>query len=172
MNNRTDPSGSCLACCSRIAPGFHGSELLRLLLAAACLTLIGCHSPKQPASANFASVRIQGHTADQIRGATVVVFQQDGYTLAEAQRSDMVFEREAGRWDQIAYGNWVNEAPVWIRVRVSMVPLSPDGFRLQCQAYKVRNKGDPLGEQQVRISSAHSKTYLALLEKVRAQMNR
>lgn len=143
-----------------------------LLLATACLALFGCKSMNEPASASFSSVRIQGHTADQIRGATVVVFQHDGYTLAEAQRSDMVFEKEASRWDQIAYGNWVNEAPVSIRVKVSMVPLSPDGFRLQCQAYKVRNKGDPLGEQQVRISSAHSKSYLALLEKVRGQLAR
>jgi hypothetical protein len=148
-----------------------GSEVLRLLLAAACMALFGCKSADKPASASFASVRIQGHTADQIRGATVVVFQQDGFTLAGAQRSDMVFEREASRWDQIAYGNWVSEAPVWLRVKVSMVSLPPDTVRLQCQAYKVRNKGDPGGENEVRISGAHRKPYQALLDKVLAQMS-
>jgi hypothetical protein len=142
------------------------------LFLAATFALIGCKSLNEPASASFASVQIPGHTADQIRAATVVVFQQDGYTLTGAQRSEMVFEREGSRWDQIAYGSWVNEAPVWVRVRASMVPLAGDTVRLQCQAYKVRNKGDPLAEEQVRISGAHSKPFQALLEKVREQLKR
>ncbi len=143
-----------------------------LSLAAACLALIGCQSPKQPAAGSFASVRIQGHTAEQIRGATVVVFQQEGYAFAGGQRPEMVFEKEANRWDQIAYGNWVGEGSVWLRVRAEVVSLSADSFRLQCQAYKVRNKGDQFAEQEVRISSAHRKPYQALLDKVLAQMSR
>ena len=111
-------------------------------------------------------MRIQGHTAEQIRAASVVVFQQDGYTAADVRRSEMVFEKEGSRWDQIAYGSWVNEAPVWLRVKVSMVPLAADTIRLQCQAYKVRNKGDPLAEDQVRIGNSHSKPYQALLDEV------
>ena len=78
----------------------------------------------------------------------------------------MVFEKEGSRWDQIAYGSWVNDTSVWIRVRVSMVPLSDGSFRLQCQAFKVRNKGDPLTEDQVRIGNSQSKPYQALLDKV------
>ena len=142
-----------------------------LLLATACLALFGCKSLNEPASANFASVLIQGHTAEQIRGATVVVFQQDGYTLAGAQGADMVFEREGSHWDQIAFGSWVNEASVWLRVKVTMVPLATDDFRLQCQAYKVHNKGDPLAEKEVRMSRAHSKSCQALLDKVLAQIS-
>jgi hypothetical protein len=143
-----------------------------LFVAAASIALIGCKSLNKPASASFASVRIQGHTAEQIRAASVVVFQQDGYTAVGGQRSEMVFEKEGSRWDQIVYGSWVNEASVWLRVRVSMVPLSADTLRLQCQAYKVRNKGDPFTEDQVRIGNSHSKPYQALLDEVVGQLKR
>ena len=143
-----------------------------MLLGIISTVLVGCSSMDKPASASFASVRIQGHTAEQIRGATVVVFQQDGYVAANVSGAEMVFEKEGSRWDQIAYGSWVNEAPVWIRVRVSMVSLSADLFRLQCQAYKVRNKGDPLAEDQIVIRNRNSKPYQTLLDKVLGQLNR
>jgi hypothetical protein len=143
-----------------------------IFVAVAGIGLLGCKSLNKPASAGFASVRIQGHTAEQIRAASVVVFQQDGYTALEGKRSEMVFEKEGSRWDQIAYGSWVNEAPVWLRAKVTMVPLSDDTFRLQCQAYKVRNKGDPLAEDQVRIGNSHRKPYQALLDEVLAQLKR
>ena len=142
-----------------------------LWVASATLVLIGCKSMDQPNSASFASVRIQGHTAEQIRAATVVVFQQNGY-LAVGGRSEMVFEREGSRWDQIAYGGFVDDASVWVRVRVSVVPLSEGVFRLQCQAFKVRDKGDSVFEQQVRLKNNHSKPYQALLDKVLGQVNR
>ena len=148
------------------------TRLAGLFVAAASIALIGCKSLNEPASASFASVRIQGHTAEQIRAASVVVFQQEGYTAVDVRRSEMVFEKEGSRWDQIAYGSWVNEAPVWLQAKVSVVPISADTFRLQCQAYKVRNKGDPLTEDQVRIGNSHSKPYQALLEEVLGQLKR
>jgi hypothetical protein len=141
-------------------------------VAVAGLALLGCKSMNKPASASFASVRIQGHTAEQIRAASVVVFQQDGYTVVEGRRSEMVFEKEGSRWDQLAYGSWVNEASVWLRAKVTVVPLYDDTYRLQCQAYKVHNKGDPLAEEQVRIGNSHRKPYQTLLDEVQGQLNR
>lgn len=146
--------------------------LTGMWLAIAGMGLLGCKSLSEPDSASLASVLIEGHTAEQIRAATMVVFQQDGYTAAGLQRSEMVFEKEGSRWDQIAYGSWVNDASVWVRVRVSMVSLSADTFRLGCRSYKVRNKGDALTEEQVRIRNTHSKHYQALLDKVAGQFKR
>jgi hypothetical protein len=133
-------------------------------------SLLGCKSLDKTATESFASVRIDGHTPEQIRGATAVVFQQDGYTAVEVRKPEMVFEKEGSRWDQIAYGSWVNDADVWVRVRVSVVPLSGGEFRLQCRAFKVRNKGDPLTEEQVRMRSAQSKPFQVLLDKVSGQL--
>ena len=61
-----------------------------LFVAAVGIVLIGCKSLDKPDSASFASVRIPGHTAEQIRAATVVVFQQDGYALVGGELRDGV----------------------------------------------------------------------------------
>jgi hypothetical protein len=137
-----------------------------LLWAAASLALLGCKSLTKSDPASFAAVRITGHTPEQIHAATMAVFQQDGYEAARVARSELVFEKEGSRWDQIAYGNWVDSNPVWIRVRVSLVPLSDGVFRLQCQAFRVRDKDDTVPENEVRLKNNHSKPYQALLDKV------
>ena len=146
--------------------------LTGLLLATASTTLVGCKSLDKPASASFASVRIQGGTPEQIRAATVVVFQQDGYTSVNVKQLEMVFEKEGSRWDRIAYGSWVDDASVWVRVRVSVDPISEGACWLQCQAFRVRNKGDPVFEEQVRLRNNRSKPYQALLDKVPGQLKR
>jgi hypothetical protein len=146
--------------------------LTSILIASASMAFVACKSLDKPASASFASVRIQGHTPEQIRAATVVVFEQDGYAATDIRHAEMIFEKEGSRWDQIAYGSWVNDAPVWLRVKASVVPLTGESYRLQCQAYMVRNKGDPLAEDQVRMRNNHSKPYQQLLDKVLGQVNR
>ena len=44
-----------------------------IFVAVAGIGLLGCKSLNQSASASFASVRIEGHTAEQICAASVVV---------------------------------------------------------------------------------------------------
>jgi hypothetical protein len=146
--------------------------LASIMAVVASTVVIGCKSVDKPISASFAWVEIQGHTPEQIRAATVVVFQQEGYTAVEVQRSELVFEKEGSRWDKIAYGGWMDDSGVWIRVRVSMVPLSDGVFRLQCQAFKVRDKGDAVFENQVRMGTNRSKPYQALLDKVPGRLVR
>jgi hypothetical protein len=150
-------------------------RILQLLLAGALSAavageLCGCKSVDEPASASFAAVQIRGHTPEQIRAATVVVFQENGYTSANERRGEMMFEKEGSRWDQIAYGNWVDSGGVWIRVKAAVVPTANGAFRLQCQAYRVRNKGEPTFEEEKRLPNSRSKPFQALLDKVAGQL--
>ena len=63
------------------------------------------------------------------------MFQQDGYAVVDVHGAEMVFEKAGSRWDRIAYGSWIDEAPLVIRVRVSVAPVSEGAFELQCQAF-------------------------------------
>lgn len=146
--------------------------LIGLLAGVAGAALVGCKSLDKPASASFASVRVQGFSREQIRAATMVVFAQDGYTVVKLEGSELAFEKEGSRWDRIAYGNWMDNDAVWVRVNVSVLPLSDGVFLLQCQAFKVRDKGDRVFEEQVRMKNNHSKPYQALLDKVPGQLKR
>jgi hypothetical protein len=150
------------------------AQLLAASLALVILSpaLIGCKSLDKPNSESFASVRILGHTPAQIRAATVVVFQQAGFVAARMEGEEMIFEREGSRWDQIAYGSWVEGGSVWVRARVTLVPMTDGYHRLACQAYQVRGKGDPVFEEQVRMKKNRSKDYQDLLVKVVGQLNR
>jgi hypothetical protein len=140
--------------------------LASLLVALAGGAVIGCKSVDRPASASFASVRIQDHTFEQIRAATAVVFQQDGYTAVDVHHAKMVFEKPASHWDRIAHGNWIDEAPITVRVRVSVVPISNGVFDLRCQVFSVRHKGEAAFEEEVRLKNNRSEPYQALLDKV------
>ena len=123
----------------------------------------------KPGSGAFASVQIPGHTPEQVRGAALLEFEYDGYVPVEVKRDEMVFEKEGTRWDQIAYGGWIDNR-VWVRVNVWVVPLSGGLCQLQCQAFKVRDKGNPIGEEPVRLRSSQNKPYQAVLDKVAARL--
>jgi hypothetical protein len=141
------------------------------LLLVVGLALIGCSSMDKPGSGAFASVRITGHTPEQIRGATVLEFEHEEYTPVDVKRPQMVFEREGTRWDQVAYGGWMTKN-VWVRVKVSVVPMYADTYRLECQAFRVRDKGDPLESDPVPLRHSQNKPYQALLDKVAARLAR
>ncbi len=141
-----------------------------LALAAALALLSGCSSLDKPGSGDFASVPISGHTREQVHAAVLLEFEQDGYVPADVKREEMVFEKEGTRWDQIAYGGWL-EKNVWVRVKVAVMPL-PGGWRVQCQAFKVRDKGEPIQEEPVALRPSQNKPYQALLDKVAARLAR
>jgi len=125
----------------------------------------------KPGSAAFASVRIAGHTPEQIRGATVLEFEQEGFTPVDMKSPEMVFEREGTRWDQIAYGSWMTKN-VWLRVKVTVQPMYTDNYRLECQAFRVRDKGEPLESDPVPLRHSQNKPYQTLLDKIAARLVR
>src|SRR5690348_11293 len=85
------------------------------------VSVVGCKSLDKPASASFASVVIDGRRLEEIRDATVAVFQQDGYKVAIDHPDHMVFEKEGSRMNQISYGQWLSEGGVWVRVKAQIV---------------------------------------------------
>src|SRR6185295_18072679 len=81
------------------------------LFALALTLCCGCRLG-QPVSASFASVKISGHTDEEIRQATRQVFTEAGYTSRNAEDGGMVFEREGTKGNQIAHGGWLEDEPV------------------------------------------------------------
>lgn len=156
--------GADLRCRARSA----GVALVRMfglgaiLLAGAALG--GCKSLGEPASASFASVKIGGHTRQEVVAATIKVFEDAGYQTF-ASGGELVFEREGSRWDQIAYGDLVGNEPVINRVRAQVVELGGGVFRVQCSAYAVRHSGS-MAVDEVRLRGPRSGPYRALLDKV------
>jgi len=147
--------------------------LLKLLVSFAfCVgvgLLAGCHSTEPPGGSHFASVEIRGNTPGQISEAAAEVFQSEGYEVAQGGPTHMVFEKKASAMDNFAYGNWLDTA-VWERVKASIEPVSEATFRLQCQAYLLRDRGGTT-EEEIKLTGVHSSTYQKLLDRVAKRLN-
>src|SRR4051812_25213320 len=148
---------------------------LALALAAGLIALAGtgCSTVSQPASASFAAVTIHGHTDVEIANATIRVLQDDGYLGGAAPGLNMTFQKEGSRMQSLAYEGLVNshEGAVTLnRLKTEIVPLSSDGYRLQCQAYMVRSAGDRVFEEEQRVANIRSGPYQSLLNKVAKEL--
>jgi hypothetical protein len=141
-------------------------RLLRHVLVAFCLVAAsGCRSTDKSASGGFASVMISGNTPGQIRNKTVEVFRADGYKVARSDPDHMIFEKEGSGMNNFAYGNWVGDTLVWVRVKASVVAAGEMTFRLQCRAYIVRDIGGST-EEEIPLSGFRKGPYQKLLEEV------
>ncbi|MEY2429636.1 MAG: hypothetical protein QOJ40_2521 [Verrucomicrobiota bacterium] len=129
----------------------------------------GCRSTGKQSAGGFASVVIQGNTPGQIRKATIEVFSEHGYKLADPRAPNPVFEKQASRIDNAAYGNWTG-SPVWLRVKVAIIPEAEATFRLQCNAALLRDRGQPAFEEEIRLRRFQAGPYRKLLEEVAARL--
>lgn len=129
---------------------------------------VGCHS-KKPESARFASVEIHGSSPTQIADRILEVFRDDGYSLAQSDTDNFVFEKKASTLNNIAYGNWT-ETPVWVRVKVAAVPVHDDLTRIECHAFLLRDHGANT-EEEIAVSSLRSHPYQKLLNEVALRLS-
>ncbi len=133
----------------------------------------GCSSVGGPASASFASVIIQNHSLQEITGTTAKIFGAEGYTGGLQGPGKMVFQKEASRATTLSREGLLDThygARTVNRVRVEIDSLSGgSSYRLQCQAYVVRDAGDML-EDEVRLTKVRSGPYQSLLNKVKKEL--
>ena len=116
--------------------------LLTLLLTGA-LAGSSCRSLTHPVSARFASVVIQGRTAQQIRDTAVEVFAADGYQTAVMGQT-MIFQKQGTVANTIAHDGLIaaqGGAVTLIRVRAAVVDLGGGAHRLECEAFMVKGAG-------------------------------
>lgn len=130
----------------------------------------GCKSSEVPASARFASVLIRGNTPGQIAFVLRETFAAHGYSVASADQSPLVFEKKAKGLSNITYGNWGDDIPLFLRVKVRIVPVGEEAtFRIECQAYMVRDRGSPT-EEEIRFSNLRSRPFQELLDEAAARL--
>jgi hypothetical protein len=144
---------------------------LALLLAICLVGLSGCESTDKPKDTILASVIISGNTPGQIREAVKEVFRENGYQVSQTDAGGLILEKEASRMSNLAYGSWLGDSSVWIRVKTSIVPDGEMAFRLECSAFLVRDKGSA-AEEELGQGKLHKKQYQKLLEEVAARFTR
>jgi hypothetical protein len=129
-----------------------------------CLLLsAGCATREKPDY--LAAVEIRGNTPGQIATATEAVFSENGYKLAGRSGTKLVFEKPGSGMNKFAYGDWVGDTQVWVRVKLNIVPIGEALFRVDCKAFLVKDKGGST-EEEIKVSSMHHRPYQKLLDDV------
>lgn len=165
FNNASVQHGD--SCCPERLNRFNPS-LIRASAAAVfslfCLFLFaGCATEEKPDY--LAAVEIQGNTPGQITEAIEAVFTENGYKLA----GKLVFEKPGSGMNKFAYGDWVGDTEVWVRVKLNIVPIGEALFRVECRAFLIKDKGRSM-EEQIKIKSMHHRPYQKLLDDVVARL--
>lgn len=143
--------------------------LVWLAVAICWVAVSGCRSTEGGSPKALAAVVLRGNTPGQISQATEAVFREHGYLAAEEALDHLVFEKKGTRMENIEYGSWLGDEPVWVRVKVSIVPVGETAFRLQCRAFLVTNRGSG-AEQELEIGRMHAGAYRKLLQEVAARL--
>jgi hypothetical protein len=139
-----------------------------ILLSGLLMLVIGCHSTK-PGSASFASVVIHNRSLPEVQQATMQVFREDGYAGAPIGADGMIFEKEGSRLNDIAYNGVIGThygQRSAIRVKSQIVDLGGNSWRLQCQAFTVRDAGDSFFAEEIPMTNIRSGPFQSLLNQV------
>ena len=97
------------------------------------------------------------------------VFREDGYAAFDAGPGQLAFQKEGTKMNNLGQNGVVGSyygAQTMIRVRAQIVDLGTGSYRLQCQAYMVRNPGDSFFEDEHPLINARRGPYQHLLNKV------
>ena len=83
----------------------------------------------------------------------------------------MVFEKEGSSMNNFAYGSWLGDSKVWIRVKGSVILIGERRSRLECTAFLVRDIGSAT-EEELPVRGMHRGQYQKLLDQVAQRLNR
>jgi hypothetical protein len=137
-------------------------------MALAFCLVTGCATAEK--HAYIASVEIQGNTPGQITAMAEKVFVDNGYRPAQNAGGKPWFEKAGSGMNKFAYGDWVGDTQVWVRVKLNIASIGEARYRLECTPALVKDRGGST-EEEIKISSMHHRPYQKLLDEVAARLN-
>ena len=136
-----------------------------LLVSASWLLLAGCQTTEPTEEANpTASLVVREQSVTSLGQAALEVFAAEGYTPVQNSSQEYVFEKPAGAMSSLAYGGLL-DSTVWLRVIIRIRPLDDTAHQLTADAYRIRDRGGAL-EDQDHLGWSHARPYRSLLQAV------
>lgn len=146
------------------------SLLHACLLAGTLITALlgaGCRSTGEGPAGATASVVVEAIDEVRIRVALIQAFEAERYSGKTIYGPELIFERRGSLGDDIMRGGWLSGRTVE-RVRVKVVPVDPQKFRVDCNAFTVQYPDDRVMEQEFAVRS--SGKYKKILEDVKRRV--
>jgi hypothetical protein len=144
--------------------------LLGLVLMGLALGPAGCSSTPKQAAGFHAAVQVEGPARSEIQQVVEQVFLENQYEVVHAG-PEFVFDKKAGTMKTLAYGSLSGKG-VYSRVKVTVKNNGVGGYVIGCNAYVVRDRGDPTFEDEQKLVRLSGGDYQKMLEEVKKRLTR
>jgi hypothetical protein len=133
------------------------------------LVLAGCQTTSPTGEKVTAFVTVEGRSLQEIRLATIEVFQAKGFQVGKTAKRDLVFERVGSTLSSVVYGSWM-DPKVWVRVKIHIEETKPELNVVEGTVFYVQNRGDSILEEEGHAYSKSKQPLQEILAQVKARL--
>jgi len=136
------------------------------------LFAIGCQSFSNVPSGNLASVTITNQTMTAVANATAAVFLTHGFNGGQTGANQFTFTCPGSRSDNLAYGSYMFDEVVTVKVMVITKQLTTNSIYVGCNAWLIENANDPVFQDDHKVRMLRKWPYEQLLKDIQTHLGR
>jgi len=149
---------------------FRGNLMAVALAGALGLCATGCQSFNGPPPGNLASVTITNKAMADVATATAAVFAVHGFKGGQTGPGQFTYNRLGSRINNLAYGSYMFEEAVTVKVQVTLQQLTPNSILVGCKAWLVEADNDSVFEDSHKVRPIRKWPYDQLLKDIQTQL--
>jgi hypothetical protein len=133
--------------------------------------LTGCQTfSDNPAPDSLSSVTITNKSMSDISQATMAVFASHGFSGGQSGPNQFTYHRLGSRSNNLAYGSYMFDEVVTVRIVVSILPINATSTMVACNAWLVEDAGDPVFSDSHQVRQLRKWPYEQLLKDIKSQL--
>lgn len=139
------------------------------LVGALGLCVTGCQTFNATPSGNLASVTITNQSMSAVANAVAAVFATHGFEGGQTGANQFTFTCPGSRTDNLAYGSYMFDEVVTVKVVVTTKQLNPNSIYLGCNAWLIEAANDPVFQDEHKVRLLRKWAYAQLLKDIQTQ---
>lgn len=143
---------------------------LAALAGALGLLATGCQSFSNVPSGNLASITITNQPMTKVVRATTATFAAHGFSGGQTGANQFTYTRLGSRTDNLAYGSFMFDEVVTVKVVVTTKQLTPNSIYVGCNAWLIEGENDPVFQDDHKVRMLRKWPYAQLLQDIQAQL--
>ena len=134
------------------------------------LLATGCESFSNVPSGNLAAITLTNQPMTTVVKAIADTFAAHGFSGGQTGANQFTYTRLGTRTDNLAYGSFMFDELVTIKVVVTTKQLTPNSIYLGCNAWLIEAADDPVFQDDHKVRMLRKWPYEQLLKDIQAQL--
>ena len=141
-----------------------------VLAGALGLCVIGCESFSNVPSGKLVSITITNQPMANVVQATTAVFATHGFSGGQTGANQFTFTCPGSRSDNLAYGSYMFDEVVTVKVMVITKQLTTNSIYVGCNAWLIESANDPVFQDDHKVRMLRKWPYEQLLKDIQTQV--